>query len=199
MGKRARLLGMIGAVTTGLVVGLTALPATAAGGPGTSGRFGLEVQAESTTTVVPNFCGLGINVKVHDEIRSRGFFTFRGPQSIPYFTGTSHTRTTITEPNGTTVTISSNTVGKDQRIVVNGDLLTITGLGAGGFRIVGPAGALRNPGMIFSQVVIDTNGTLQDPFDDIFVRDNGLLRPSTGLNETSDLCTDYRIVTGRAA
>jgi hypothetical protein len=194
---KGKLLGM-GTATAALVLGLPALPAGAAGGPDTSGRFLVEAQHIDETYPVEDFCGTGLTVEEHDDVTLRGFFTFRGADSIPYFTGTVHFTTTITEPDGTTVTYTGSNVDKDQRIEVDGDLLTITALGAGGFRVVGPAGQLRDPGMVFYQVVVDSNGTLQDPTDDEFVADLGLLRESTGLNETVDFCADYLTVTGRA-
>ncbi len=187
-----------GAVAAGIALGLPALPAAAAAGPDTSGRFLVEAENIDETFTEEDFCGVeGLTVEIHDVVRFRGFFTFRGADSIPYFTGVSHFTTTVTEPDGTTVTYSGGDVNKDQRIEVDGDLLTITGLGAGGFRVVGPEGTLRGPGMVFYQVVIDSNGTLQDPTDDEFVADLGLLRESTGLNETVDFCADYLAVTGR--
>ena len=94
------------------------------------------------TGIAEDFCGLGIEVEIHDAGRARGFFTFRGKDSIPYFTGTFHITTTFTEPDGTTVTVVSNNVDKDQRIEVDGDILTIAGLAAGGATMTGPEGRL---------------------------------------------------------
>ena len=117
-------------------------------------------------------------------VRERGFFTYRGRDSIPYFTGTSHISFSVTEPDGTVVTIYANGVDKDQRIVDNGDgTFAITTRSAGGFRVVGPDGTLRNPGMLLGQITVNTNGTPQDPFDDAVVTDFAPLQPSTGLNE----------------
>jgi hypothetical protein len=194
MNIRTRILA-VGAVAAGSVLGLPALPAAA--GPDASGRFAVEYESFDETYPVADFCGLGIEVTIHESGRFRGFATFRGAQSIPYFTGTFHGRTTFTEPDGTTVTVTGNTVSKDRRIEVDGNLLIITGMSAGGFKISGPAGMLRNPGMIAYQFVVDSKGTFQDPDDDELVEDRGPLRPSTGLNETTDLCTDYLVVTGR--
>jgi hypothetical protein len=185
-----------GAVAVGIVLGLPALPAAA--GPEASGRILAFSDDVDTTTTVRNFCDLGIDVVVHDVGRARGFFTFRGKESIPYFTGTFHITTTFTEPDGTTVTVVGNNVDKDQRIEVNGNLLTITSQGAGGAIMTGPEGRLRDPGMIRHQFVVDSKGTLQDPEDDTLVEDRGELGESTGLNEFHDFCAGYREVTGRA-
>ena len=68
---------------------------------------------------------------------------------------------------GVTVTIVFNTVDKDLHVVDNGDgTFTITALGAGGFKVIGPDRTLRDPGRIVFQFTVDTNGTPQDPFDD---------------------------------
>jgi hypothetical protein len=183
-------------VAAGLVLGLPALPAAA--GPEASGRILAFADHIDDTHYERNFCGLGIRVRIHDEGRARGFFTFHGKQSIPYFTGTFHIRTTFTEPDGTTVTVVGNNVDKDQRIEVDGDILTITGHAAGGAIMTGPEGRLRDPGMVFYQFVVDSKGTLQDPLDDVFLEDRGLLRESTGLNEFQDFCAGYAEVTGRS-
>lgn len=188
----------VGAATAGMVLGLPALPAAA--GQDGHGRFAVETEFSDDTHAERDFCGIaGLTVDVHDVVRSRGFFTYRGKDSIPYFTGTSHVRSTYTERGtGTTVRFTLDAVDKDQRIEVDGDLLTITTQGAGGSRLAGPTGRLRNPGMLRVQFTVDSNGTLQDPDDDTDVGEPLVVEPSTGLNEqTPDFCADYRTVTGR--
>jgi hypothetical protein len=195
MGMPTKLLST-GAAVAGIVLALPALPAAA--GPDASGRILVFTDVVDDVFFEEDFCGIeNLDVDIHDTGRARGFFTFRGQQSIPYFTGTFHITTTITEPDGTTVTIVGNNVDKDQRIEVDGDILTITGHAAGGAIMTGPEGRLRDPGMVFYQFVVDSNGTLQDPEDDTFLEDLGLLRDSTGLNEFQDFCAGYREVTGR--
>jgi hypothetical protein len=184
------------AATAGIALVLPALPAAA--GPEASGRILAFAEDVDETFVEEDFCGLGIDVVIHDVGRARGFFTFRGKDSIPYFTGNFHITTTFTEPDGTTVTVVSNSGSKDKLVEVDGDLLTITVQGAGGATMTGPEGRLRDPGMIRFQYVVDSNGTLQDPEDDEFVEDIGPVGPSTGLNEFQDFCAGYLQVTGRA-
>jgi hypothetical protein len=164
----------------------------------------VEIIDEDDVSVEEGFCDLdGLTVEVHFVERGRGHFTYRGRDRIPYFTGTFHGSVTFTELSGDRAgTVSSivwNTTNKDQRIVDNGDgTITVTARGAGGWKFIGPAATLRNPGMLLYQVLIDTNGTLQDPSDDEFLEDLGPLRDSTGLNEQGeDFCEDYFIVTGR--
>lgn len=187
------------AVAAGLALAIPAGPAAA--GPDASGRFGLEVVDVDEVNTEQNFCGItGLTVEVHEVLHGRGFFTFRGRDSIPYFTGTFHDNITFTELDGTTVTLTSTSVNKDQRIVDNGDgTFTITFAGAGGFRLIGPSETLRNPGRSVSQVIVKTYDP-QNPFDDEFVEGSfEVVRPSTGLTETGDdFCSDYLVVTGRA-
>ncbi len=108
--------------------------------------------------------------------------------------------TTFSEPDGTTVVLRSNDVGKDQRVTDNGDgTSTITASGAGGFTLTGPVERPRNPGRSVFRLDVDTNGTPRDPSDDEVVEGSfEVVRESTGLNETSDDCFDYLVVTGRA-
>lgn len=192
-----------GAATAGLLLGVPSLPAGAAP-PEDRGPFGVEIIDADEVSTEEDFCDVeGLDVEVHYVEHGRGFFTYRGRDQIPYWTGNFHGTVTFTELTGdqagTTSSIVWNTMDKDQRIVDNGDsTFTITAHGAGGWKFMGPADTLRNPGMIVYQVLIDTNGTPQDPFDDEFLLDLGPLRDSTGLNEQGDdFCEDYFIVTGR--
>ena len=158
-----------GAVAAGLALALPAMPASA--GPDASGRFGVLVTDVDEVFTEPNFCDItGLTVTVHEVVRGRQFFTFRGSDSIPYYKSNFHERTTFTEPDGTTVTLTANNVSKDQRIVDNGDgTFTITAFGTGGFKLTGPTGTLRDPGRIVFRFDVLTNGTPQNPFDDKFV------------------------------
>ena len=191
-----------GVAATGIALALPAVPAVA--GPTASGRFGVEVVDVDETTTVRNFCGVqGLTVTIHDVEHSRGFFTFRGAESIPAFHGNTRGSSTITDvATGTTVRIVFNTVDKDLHIVDNGDgTLTITALGAGNFKVIGPERTLRDPGRIVFQFTVDTNGTPQDPFDDPEPDPDSftIIRDSTGLNELGpDFCSDYLMLTGRA-
>ena len=147
------------ALAAGIVFGLPALPAAA--GPEASGRILVFTEDVDNTFTEENFCDLGIDVVINDAGRARGFFTFRGAESIPYFTGTFHITTTVTEPDGTTVTIVSNNVDKDKLIEVDGDILTITGRAAGGAIMTGPEGRPAAPAWIRYQFVVNFNGALR--------------------------------------
>ncbi len=197
---RSRRLLAAGAAAAGLALALPALPAAA--GPAASGPSEASVIDIDRVVIETDFCGIsGLTVEVHEVVRGREFFTFRGRDSLPYYHVTLHERTTYTEPDGTTVTVTSNTVNKDQRVVDNGDgTFTVTAFGAGGFKLSGPAGTLRNPGRIVVRFDVDTGGTPRDPSDDVEVPGTfEVIRESTGLNETGDdFCSDYLVVTGRA-
>src|SRR3712207_4498229 len=165
----------LSAARTGAAAPAVAPPASggAAGGSATSGRFDVDVELQEVTSSATDFCGVpGLTVQTTFTLRRRGFFTYRGSSSTPSFTGTTHQVVTVVEPDGTTVTASEHHVDKDQHIVDNGDgTLTITGTSAGGFRVVGPLGQLRHPGMLRYRFVIDTAGTPLDPSNDRFVAD----------------------------
>ncbi len=128
---RSRRLLAAGAAAAGLALALPALPAAA--GPAASGPSEASVIDIDDVFTEPDFCGIsGLTVEVHQVVRGREFFTFRGRDSLPYYHVTLHERTTYTEPDGTTVTVTSNTVNKDQRVVDNGDgTFTVTAFGAG--------------------------------------------------------------------
>jgi hypothetical protein len=195
--RRRQLLAVI-AAAAGAALALPAAPAAA--GPDASGRFGVEWEQASEVETVEDFCGIdGLTVETHWQNRFKGFFTYRGRDSIPYWTGSLNGSFTITEADGTTSQIVWNFIDKDQRIVDNGDgTLTITVQGAGGWKFIGPARTLRDPGMNRYQVLVDHAGTPLDPFDDPDAEFLAVIKESTGLNESGEgLCEDYSIVTGR--
>lgn len=195
-----------GAAAAGMLLGVLGTPAGAAP-PDDRGTFGLQVVDVDETFVEEDFCGIdGLTVEVHIVERGREFFTYRGRDAIPHYTSTFHYSLTFMEldadgaPTGTTSSITSHTMVKDQQVVDNGDgTFTITGRAAGGWRFTGPATTLRNPGMQLFEGVIDTMGTPQDPFDDEIVEEFVPISESTGLNEQGEgFCEDYLLVTGRA-
>jgi len=90
---------------------------------------------------------------------------------------------------------------KDLKVTDNGDgTLTILVNAAGGQRIYGPDGKLlfRDPGMVRYEFLIDHNGTPTDPEDDEFLEFLGVVKGSTGLNESEgrDFCDDIRMFIG---
>jgi hypothetical protein len=67
-------------------------------------------------------------------------------------------------------------------------------MSTGGTRLYGPDGkvVLRDPGQIRFAFLIDHGGTPADPTDDVFLEDLGLVKGSTGRNDTEgrDFCAD---------
>jgi hypothetical protein len=188
----------VAAAAAGVALALPAAPAAA--GPAASGRFAVEREQLSEVETIEDFCGIeGLTVETRWQNMFKGFFTYRGKDSIPYWTGSMNGSFTITEADGTTSRIVWNFIDKDQRIVDNGDgTLTITVQGAGGWKFIGPARTLRDPGMNRYQVLADHAGTPLDPFDDPDADFLGVIKESTGLNESGEgLCEDFLVVTGR--
>ena len=123
-------------------------------------------------------------------------FTRRGPDGLAYFHGNSHGSVTFSA-NGHEFEQRFSVVDRDFRIVDEGDTLLITAQSAGGARYyVDGRLTLRDPGMVRFQFRVDHAGTPADPFDDPenspLNEDLGLVKGSTGLNETEgrDFCDD---------
>jgi hypothetical protein len=127
-----------------------------------------------------------------------GVLRSQGPDGLAFAVETVHGSMAFTNAEtGKAMTRVLNIVVKDQSVVDNGDgTLTITVMGAGSEKSYGPDGAylFNNPGQIRWQVLIDNGGTPADPFDDEFVADLGIVKGSTGRNDTEgrDFCADMR-------
>jgi sugar lactone lactonase YvrE len=97
--------------------------------------------------------------------------------------------------SGKSLTRSFATNSHDLAVVDNGDgTLTITTQGAGSDLYFDSDGrlVLSNNGMVRWSVLIDHGGTPDDPSDDEFIADLGIVKPSTGTNDTEgrDFCDD---------
>ena len=147
------------------------------------------------TDVDPDFCGSGLAVQIDGTLRSRQAFTWIGSDGVPRFQENFRATETFTNlDTGASVTRDLRILLHDLDLVLDDDgLATITTLGTGGERWMGPDGKLvySDPGQVRFQFVIDTNGTLSDPFDDAFVADLGTIFGSTGRNDLQgvDFCT----------
>ena len=90
---------------------------------------------------------------------------------------------------------------KDLKIVYDEqtDTLTITVLATGSSRYYDMDGnfVLNDPGQVRFQILIDANGTPTDPSDDEFIEDLGIVKESTGRNDTQgrDFCEDLLLFT----
>ncbi|HZC74009.1 MAG TPA: hypothetical protein VE442_25200 [Jatrophihabitans sp.] len=151
---------------------------------------------DTESTVMEDFCG-DLTVRLDIDVTGTVLANLRGPNHpYPYFVETD--RGTISYTNLATdkaFTSVFDTVSKDQTITDNGDgTITLISLSTGNQVWYGPDGTalLREPGQIRVELLIDTNGTPSDPDDDVVVADLGLVKGSTGRNDTAgrDFCDD---------
>lgn len=140
---------------------------------------------------VENFCDVsGLDVAGHFTVDGRFLARSQGPDSILYFMD--NTRSELEWTNLDTgqhaTEIQPRTTSKDLSITVNDDgTLTIIVLLTGGGQLYGDDGQLiaKGDGQVRFEVVLDYNGTLTDPSDDIELSSE-LIFGSTGTND--DFC-----------
>ncbi len=174
-----------------LLTVLVALTMALAAVPALADPPDVVVIEEQFTDVDPDFCGSGVAVQIDVDVQSTQSFRLRGADRVAYY----HEKLRLTETftnmdTGASITHHLRALFKDLEISVDEDgLMTITVLGTGGDPWFGPDGKLvyNEPGQIRFQVVIDSNGTLDDPSDDTFVDDLGIVFGSTGRNDLQDL------------
>jgi hypothetical protein len=148
-----------------------------------------------SSEVIEDFCG---DLTVREDVDIRGTFLVnpRGRDGILYFHENQHGFVSWTNlATGKSLTSVFNTVTKDHKITSNGDgTYTILVLATGGGKINGPDGKLlfSDAGQVRFAFVVDFAGTPTDPSDDVFVEDLGLVKGSTGTNDTQgrDFCED---------
>jgi hypothetical protein len=175
--------------------GLAAVAVVSAATPALAEPLVHERFHESSSEVVEEFCG---DLTVREDIDFTGTFVGNphGPDELFY--GLEHlhgTHSWTNLANGKTFTVVVNVLNKDQRVTDNGDgTLTIQGLSTGSEKIYGPDGKLlfNNPGQVRFETLIDHGGTPTDPTDDEFLEFLGIVKGSTGRNDTEgrDFCTD---------
>lgn len=141
--------------------------------------------------VVTDYCGvagLDIDVEVVNDLRFR--VGSRGDDQLPYVLQHITGHQTLSNPdNDQFVTISFRVIEKDLRVTDNGDgTFTILVLATGNDTLYGMDGKAiaRNPGQSRWQILVDDNGTPQDPSDDEFLEFLGDVKGSTG--RTDDYC-----------
>lgn len=183
---RKQLLGALGAVV--LAVGFTAPAAVAQ--PLERVQF-----HEITSEVVEDFCG-DLTVRIDTDVRGAFLFNPHGPDGLAYGSEKVHGTQVITNlANNKTFTQVFSVLTKDLKVTDNGDgTLTILVLATGGFRVYGPDGRLlfNDPGQVRFEILIDHGGTPTDPSDDEFLEFLGVVKGSTGRNDTQgrDFCAD---------
>lgn len=186
MSPKRRLEWAVGA--TLLLWSVTAGAATAK--PLEHGKF-----EDVSSQVIEEFCG---DLTVREDVDIFGTFLLnpRGPNGFPYFLETVHGSVSWTNlANGLTFTSVFNFTTKDLKITDNGNgTFTILVSNAGGAKIYGPNGKLlfSADGLEWFEILIDNGGTPTDPSDDEFIEFLGVVKESTGTNDTQgrDFCDD---------
>ena len=148
-----------------------------------------------SSNVIEEFCG---DLTVREDVDITGMFLFnpRGSDGIPYGTATVHGSVSWTNlANDKSLTSVFNFVEKDLKITDNADgTFTIRVMNAGGGKVYGPDGKLlfSDDGLIWFEVLIDNGGTPTDASDDEFLEFLGVVKGSTGTNDTEgrDFCDD---------
>jgi hypothetical protein len=179
---------------TAVMVGMAATPAVAK--PLERVHFD-----ETTSEVVDDFCG-DLTVRIDTDVHGSFLFNFHGPDGLGYGAEKLHSTTTYTNlATGKSMTEVLNGLSKDLKVTDNGDgTLTLLGLSTGSFKVFGPDGEFlfNDPGQIRFELLIDHAGTPTDPSDDEFLEFLGIVKGSTGRNDTQDLdfCEVLHEVTG---
>ena len=162
--KRLRRLGRVAAVLTAAAVAF-AMAAPVAAAPLDRGTFHDEF-----SFIDPDLCGAGIEARIDGVVDGRFLVTRRGSAGLVYFMERIHLVDTFTNlANGQTVTSDERSISKDVHVTDNGDgTLTILVLATGNYTLYGADGRAiaRNPGQVQFELLIDHNGTPDDPSDD---------------------------------
>ena len=161
---------------------------------------------DDSSEVFDNFCGpdenSGLDGVIHTfDVHGVSKAGGRGDDQLLYFLDSVHGTESFTNPlTGKSYNHEFNGVIKDYQVTDNGDgTLTIVNGGAGIDKWWSDDGSLylKDAGTTRFAVLIDTNGTPTDPEDDVFLKDLGIVKPSTGQSDTvgRDFCEDFYIAT----
>jgi hypothetical protein len=175
--------------------GLMALASAATVGPAAAAPLEHEHFHDVSSEVIEEFCG---DLTVREDVDITGVLlgNAHGRDGLIYFSERLHGTVSWTNlANGKSFTAVFNQISKDLKVTDNGDgTLTILVMSTGGTRLYGPDDkvVLRDPGQIRFAFLIDHGGTPADPTDDVFLEDLGLVKGSTGRNDTEgrDFCAD---------
>lgn len=168
---------------------LATLTALALAASATAGQVFRETFHFEDTFVVDDFCDeAGLSVQIALVMDGNVLVVPHGPDGLDYFLQHGR-RTEVLTANGTTLTSVVTVTEKDKRVTDNGDgTLTVLILATGNAVLYGEDGKAiaRNPGQIRFELLFGDNGTPDDPFDDVFLADLGLVKGSTGRSD--DFC-----------
>jgi hypothetical protein len=195
--------GLVSRFTRASVAALSALGLTVAGLVGASSAAAKPIEQAHFHDVYDEaftFCE-GLDVWYHSEEDGNFLFNQRG-SGLAYGGVTVRGTTTWTNlDTGGTFTNIWTVRDMDLKITYDEatDTLTIIGLATGSSRYYDADGkfVLADPGQIRYKILIDANGTPTDPSDDEFIADLGLVKGSTGRNDTQgrDFCEDLVLFT----
>lgn len=176
------------ALTLAAVLGV-ALPTVLAAAPASAKPIERGEFHDEFTDVFTDFCDVpGLTVDYEAVVDGTYRWNSHGAEGIPYYVEHLHITQVFTNPDTElSVRTTESTLSKDLSIDREGDILTIVILATGNFTMYGPDGKAiaRNPGQVRFRLVIDDNGTLTDPSDDIELSFE-LIKGSTGRSD--DFC-----------
>ena len=182
---------------------LSAFGLTVAGLAGASAADARPIEQAHFHDVIDEpftFCE-GLDIWFHSEEDGNFLFNQRG-SGLAY--GGASVRGTSTWTNldtGGTYTNIWSVRDKDLKISYDEatDTLTIVVLTTGSSRWYDADGnfVLADPGQVRFSILVDANGTPTDPSDDEFIADLGVVKDSTGRNDTQDrdFCEDLVLFT----
>ncbi len=175
--------------------GITAVALASAAGPAVAERPIVEHFHDSDSIVEEGFCG-DLTVRIDRDIRGTFLANGRGRHRQVVPLETSHGTVSFTNlANDRSLTLSFAGVSNVIAVTDNGDgTLTALVMETGGERWHGPDGKLLllNPGQIRFELLVDHGGTPTDLADDQVLEFLGLVKGSTGRNDTvgRDFCDD---------
>jgi hypothetical protein len=175
----------------GAILALGATAAVTLAAAASAGQVFRETIHEEGTFVFDDFCDVsGLTVEVAFVVDARVQAVPHGPDRLDYFLQHGrHTNVFTNLANDRSVTEAVKVVEKDMRVTDNGDgTLTILILATGNAVVYGENGKAiaRNPGQVRFEILVDHGGTPNDPSDDEFLEDLGLVKGSTGRSD--DFC-----------
>jgi hypothetical protein len=168
--------------------------------PAQAGQLFHDRWHDAGSEVFDDFCG--IDGVVHDwDVQGMSHAVGQGSAQLVHFMDNFHGWESFTNPDtGESYVHTFNDVVRDHTVTDNGDgTLTIVSMGAGNDQWYASNGSLSlsDVGTVRWAFLVDANGTPADPEDDVFLEDLGIVKPSTGTNDTDgrDFCEDFFIAT----
>jgi hypothetical protein len=140
-----------------------------------------EVGSELNEQICP-----GLTLGVDTDIKGRMIINTHGPDGLVYFMTISHGTVSLTNlANGKSLTLITNTVIHDLKVIDNGDgTFTVVQAHSGITRVEGSTGRLgvKRTGTVRFQIVVNRAGTPTDPSDDVEL-DVAIVKLNTGQSD----------------